>query len=114
MNDGLNVASRIAHRYKETSFLSTEQHIQAKYDDELDPKMNEKERYMLYHRRFAQLTPAKIAKFHEVTTRQEKIRVPEVKEICEVCALTKMRINISKQLRDHKVTKLALIQFDIA
>jgi len=35
-------------------------------------------------------------------------------EPCEVCALTKMKNSIPKQLREHKATKLALIQFDIA
>jgi hypothetical protein len=40
--------------------------------------------------------------------------VPEKKEICEVCALTKMRNSIPKQLRDYKAKKLALVQFDIA
>ena len=114
MNDGLYVVSHIADGYEETAFQSTEQHTQAKCENELDLKMKEKERYMLYHRRFAHLGLAKIAKLHEVTTLQEKIRVPEVREICEVCALTKMRNKISKQLREHKATKLALIQFDIA
>jgi hypothetical protein len=69
---------------------------------------------VLFHRRFVHLGPAKIAKLYEVTTLQKKIRVLEIMEICEVCALTKIRNSIPKQLREHKATKLALIQFDIA
>jgi hypothetical protein len=49
-----------------------------------------------------------------LTTLQKKIQVPETMELCEVCALTKMRNSIPKQLREHKAAKLALIQFDIA
>jgi hypothetical protein len=82
--------------------------------DKAELKIREKERYLLYHRRFAHLGPAKIAKLYEVTTLEKKIKVPEKKEICEVCALTKMRNSIPKQLRDYKAEKLALVQFDIA
>ncbi|KAF7566254.1 hypothetical protein PtrM4_145740 [Pyrenophora tritici-repentis] len=110
MDDGLYVVSHIADGYQETAFLGTELHAPVK--SEL--KVNEKERYLLYHRRFAHLGPAKIAKLHEVTTLQKKIQVPEKIEICEVCSLTKMKNSIPKQLREHKATKLALVQFDIA
>jgi hypothetical protein len=92
---------------------STEQYIPAEID-EAELKMRDKERYLLYHRRFAHLGPAKIAKLHEVTTLQKKIQVPEKMELCEVCALTKIRNSIPKQLRGHKAAKLALIQFNIA
>ncbi|KAF7569560.1 UBN2 multi-domain protein [Pyrenophora tritici-repentis] len=110
MDDGLYVVSHIADGYHETAFLGTEPHTPVK--SEL--KVNEKERYLLYHRRFAHLGPTKIAKLHEVTTLQKKIQVPEKIEICEVCSLTKMKNSIPKQLREHKATKLALVQFDIA
>jgi hypothetical protein len=113
IDDGLYVVSHIAEGYRETAFLSTEQHTPAEFD-ESELKGGEKERYLLYHRRFAHLGPAKIAKLHEVTTLQKKIQVPETMEVCEVCALTKMRNSIPKQLREHKAAKLALIQFDIA
>lgn len=113
MDDGLYVVSHIADGYQETAFPSTEQHTPAALD-QAELEIQEKERYMLYHRRFAHLGPAKIAKLHKVTTLQKKIKVPEKKEICEVCALTKMRNSIPKQLRDHKAGKLALVQFDIA
>jgi hypothetical protein len=113
MDDGLYVVSHVADGYQETAFPSTEQHTLPEFD-EAEHKAGEKERYLLYHRRFAHLGPAKIAKLHEVTTLQKKIRVPETMELCEVCALTKMRNSIPKQLREHKAAKLALIQFDIA
>jgi hypothetical protein len=113
MDDGLYVVSHIADGYRETAFPSTEQHTLTE-PDEAELEIREKERYLLYHRRFAHLGPAKIAKLHEVTTLEKKIKVPEKKEICEVCALTKMRNSIPKQLRDHKAEKLALVQFDIA
>jgi hypothetical protein len=113
MDDGLYVVSHIADGYQETAFPSTEQHTPTE-PDEAELEIREKERYLLYHRRFAHLGPAKIAKLHEVTTLEKEIKVPEKKEICEVCALTKMRNSIPKQLRDHKAEKLALVQFDIA
>jgi hypothetical protein len=113
MDDGLYVVSHITDGYQETAFPSAEQHKPTEFD-ETELKDGEKERYLLYHRRFAHLGPAKIAKLHEVTTLQKKIQVPEKMEPCEVCALTKMRNSIPKQLREHKATKLALIQFDIA
>jgi hypothetical protein len=113
IDDGLYVVSHIADGYRETAFLSTEQHTPAGFDG-TELKAGEKERYLLYHRRFAHLGPAKIAKLHKVTTLQKKIQVLEKMEVCEVCALTKIRNSIPKQLREHKATKLALIQFDIA
>jgi hypothetical protein len=66
------VVSHIAEGYCETAFLSTEQHTPAEFD-ESELKGSEKERYLLYYRRFAHLRPAKIAKLHEVTTLQKKI-----------------------------------------
>jgi len=120
MDDGLYVVSHIAGGYQETAFPGTELHAPPPDTEvlhtpaESELKASEKERYLLYHRRFAHLGPAKIATLHEVTTLQNKIRVPVKKEICEVCALTKMRNRIPTQLRDHKAEKLALIQFDIA
>ena len=120
MDDGLYVVSHIADGCQETAFPGTEfykpvQDMEDPYAlDEPELKADKKERYLLYYRRFAHLGPAKIAKLHEVTTLENRIQVPVKKEICEVCALTKMRNSISKQLRDHKAEKLALVQFDIA
>jgi hypothetical protein len=110
IDNGLYVVSHIADGYQETAFLGTELHTA----DKSELKVSEKKRYLLYYRRFAHLGPAKIAKLHEVTTLQKKIQVLEKIEPCEVCALTKIRNSIPKQLREQKATKLALIQFDIA
>jgi hypothetical protein len=49
-----------------------------------------------------------------VTTLDQLIKVPKDLEICEVCAIVKMKNTISKTFTDHIVSKLALIQFDIA
>ena len=108
MDDGLYIVSHIAEGYRKTAFPSTEQYTPAEFD-EAELKGGKKERYLLYHRRFVHLGPAKIAKLHEVTTLQKKIQVPEKMEPCEVCALIKMKNSIPKQLREHKATKLALI-----
>ena len=47
--------------------LSTEQHIPAEID-EAELELRDKERYVLYYRRFAHLGPAKIAKLYKVPT----------------------------------------------
>ena len=66
------------------------------------------------HRRFNHLGPEKIRNLHKVTTISAPIKIPTEREICEVCALTKMKNRIPKTLSEHKDHKLALIQFDIA
>jgi hypothetical protein len=59
IDDSLYVVSHIAYRYQETAFPSTEKHTPPEFD-EAELKADEKERYLLYHRRFAHLGPAKI------------------------------------------------------
>ncbi|KAI0993630.1 hypothetical protein K3495_g14554, partial [Podosphaera aphanis] len=83
-------------------------------DAELTP--NEKDRYMLYHRRFSHLGPQKLRTLHKVTNLSRPIKVPQSLEerICEVCLLTKMRNKTSKELAKWKTEKLALIHVDIA
>jgi hypothetical protein len=56
----------------------------------------------------------KISKLHNVTTLDQPIKVPKDLNICEVCAIATMKNSIPKTLADHMVSKLALIQFDIA
>jgi hypothetical protein len=70
--------------------------------DEPELLDKDKEKYELWHRRFAHLGPAKIAKLHEVTTLKKAIKVPERKEVCEVCNLTKMRNKFNKHLSKWK------------
>lgn len=75
---------------------------------------SEKERYMLWHRRFAHLGPEKLRNLHKVTTLREAIKIPKHREICDVCQLTKMTNKFPNLLSDHKSSRLSLIQLDIA
>jgi hypothetical protein len=72
-----------------------------------------KDRYLLFHRRFAHLSPKKISKLHTVTTLDKPVKVPKDLKICEGYAITKMKNSIPKTLANHMVSKLSLIQFDI-
>jgi hypothetical protein len=49
-----------------------------------------------------------------VTTLDQPIKVPKDLKIFEICAIAKMNNTISKTLANYMVSKLALIQFDIA
>jgi hypothetical protein len=49
-----------------------------------------------------------------VTTLNQPIEVPKDLDICEVCAITKMKNSIPKTLANHMISKLTLIQVDIA
>lgn len=84
--------------------------------NETDLTLKEKERYMLYHRRFAHLGPQRLKNLHLVTNLTRPIQVPQSNDerICEICLLTKMRNRTSKTLAKWKDTKLALIHFDVA
>jgi hypothetical protein len=73
-----------------------------------------KDRYLLLHRHFADLGLKKISKFHTLTTLDKAVKVPKDLEICEVYAIAKMKNSIPKPLANHTVSKLSLIQFDIA
>jgi hypothetical protein len=48
-----------------------------------------------------------ISKLHTITTLDQPIKIPKNLDICEVCAIAKMKNSIPKILADH-------IQFDIA
>lgn len=76
---------------------------------ELDPcidtesveiKQRDKERYLLWHRRFAHTGKEKIRTLHNVSTLKQRILVPRLsqEEVCEICALTKMKNMISRTL----------------
>ena len=49
-----------------------------------------------------------------MTTLRKPIKVPANRDVCEVCAITKIENSIPKELSQWKKTKLALIEFDIA
>jgi hypothetical protein len=129
MQNGLYVVSHIAKGYKEMAFpsmeldnVTTTAQISpidevATNDENSDDeaiKKSDKERYLKYHRRFAHLGPDKIRNLHKVTTLKKKIKVPLNLDICEVCALTKLRNKIPKELSVWSKMILGRIQFDVA
>ncbi|KAI0994162.1 hypothetical protein K3495_g14020, partial [Podosphaera aphanis] len=81
-----------------------------------DIKFSDKERYLLWHRRFAHAGKEKIRTLHHVSNLKQRILVPSSsqEEVCEVCAITKMKNKISKTLSPWKEKRLGLIQLDIA
>jgi hypothetical protein len=86
-------------------------------DDDLDCESSlsrdEKSRYELWHRRFAHLGPDKIRSLHRVTTLAEAVKVPSLRDVCEVCALTKLRNKTSKVLAKRKEGILEMVSVDI-
>ena len=66
------------------------------------------------HRRFNYLGLDKIRNLYKVTTLLHLVKVPIIRDICEVYAITKITNLIPKLLSKHKAFLLALIQFDIA
>ena len=61
------------------------------------------------HRQFNHLGPEKIRNLHKVTIINALIKILIEQEVCEVCALTKIKNMIPKTLSEHKDYKLALI-----
>jgi Reverse transcriptase (RNA-dependent DNA polymerase)/gag-polypeptide of LTR copia-type len=126
MNDGLYIVTHVAEGYEDTAFagaianeaepvnVDMQDAVEHVERDEPELTLNEKEYYLLMHRRFSHLGPEKLRNLHKVTTLSRPIKTPSKKEICEVCSLTKMTNLIPKQLSPHKLSKLALIQFDVA
>jgi hypothetical protein len=134
--DGLYVISKVARGYEETAFLAKRanrerrsispvtrgkspgascDHYQESSSAEGKAQSKvELERYKLFHRRFAHLRPEVIKNLHRVTTLKERVHIPEKREICEVCALTKLRNQTSKVLSPWKDSVLELVSLDIA
>lgn len=118
MQDGLYCVTNVAKGYEETALNTQEQVIKSKPDEshESDNEattQKDRARYLRYHKRFAHLGPKKIANLHHVTT-TKRIKVPKDLSICEVCALTKLRNKIPKELAEWAKTLLGRIQFDVA
>ena len=70
-------------------------------DDEYSRRLliqAEKDRYLLFHRRFAYLSPNKIRNLYKVTTLKKPIRVPKNTKIYKVYSLTKLRNKIPKTI----------------
>jgi hypothetical protein len=87
---------------------------EAQSSDDEATKRSDKERYTLFHRRFAHLGPDKLRNLHKVTTLKEKIKIPQDRGICDVCSLAKLHNKIPKTLRDWNTELLGRVQFDIA
>ena len=121
IRNGLYIVTHVAKRRREVALSSAI--FQAKDDaievaaignEKLNESINHEARYQLMHRRFNHLGPDKIRNLHKVTTISPPIKIPSVREVCEVCTLTKMTNRIPTTLSDHKDETLKLIQFDIA
>ncbi|KAI0991347.1 hypothetical protein K3495_g16840, partial [Podosphaera aphanis] len=131
MKNGLYIVSKIAKGYEETAFPSMKidslnslnptpdindkvGHSSYEISDNEAIKSSDKQRYLIWHRRFAHLGPEKLRNLHKVTSLKKPIKVPRDLDICEVCALTKIRNRIPKQLRSWTIELLGRVQFDVA
>ncbi|KAI1007133.1 hypothetical protein K3495_g1098 [Podosphaera aphanis] len=131
MKNDLCIVSKIAKGYEETAFPSMEidifnplnatpdindsvSHSIYEISDKEAIKSSDKQRYLIWHRRFAHLGPGKLRNLHKVTSLKKPIKIPRDLDICEVCALTKIRNRIPKQLRSWTIELLGLVQFDVA
>ncbi|RFU24803.1 hypothetical protein B7463_g11531, partial [Scytalidium lignicola] len=92
MKNGLYIVLHVSKGYEETAFPSVEldektteiqTHANDNQTNEPELKDTEKERYLLFHRRFAYLGPKKIRNLHKVTTLETLIKVPRKRKICE-------------------------------
>ena len=72
------------------------------------------ERYKLFHRRFGHIGQNALRILHTGTNLTRSIKIPTDLEICDVCAVTKMKRRNSKVLAKHKDHRLALLSVDIA
>jgi hypothetical protein len=131
MINGLYITTHIADGYKEMAFesieldetpaaqinetipLLTREPAEDRSDDEA-VKKSDLERYLKYHQRFAHLGPNKIRNLHKVTTLEKRVKVPRNLDVCDVCALTKMKNKIPKELSPWSNEILGQIQFDVA
>ncbi|RAL58199.1 hypothetical protein DID88_002302 [Monilinia fructigena] len=115
MKDGMYIISHVKPGYEDSAFFALSAEIIDGTKGEVEElTMTEKERYLIWHRRFNHLGPDKIRNLHKVTTLQRPIKVPSTLDVCEVCALTKMTNRIPSQLSARKSKRLELIHFDIA
>jgi hypothetical protein len=111
-------------RYRDTAFPCGDYNVSDSNEQQLPIRalsthtsglnQSAKDRYLLPHRHIPHLGPKKINKLDTVTTLDKPVKVPTDLEICEVCAIAKMKNSISKTLANHMVSKLSLIQLDIA
>ena len=84
MSNGLYIVTHVAGGYEETAFAVTDINMPNAEEEAYVPKKPErpeltedqKEVYMLMHRRFNHLGPDKIRNLHKVTTLPKPIKVP--------------------------------------
>lgn len=114
IRNGLYIVTHVADGYHDKAFVAfpanNEEEIVSivKYQiTNLTPK--QESLYKLMHRRFNYLGPRKIRNLHKVTTISTLIKIPTEREVCEVCALTKIKNKIPKTLSEHKDRRLALV-----
>ena len=72
------------------------------------------ERYKLFYRRFGHVGLNALRILHTGTNLTRSIKILIDLEICDVCAVTKMKRRNSKVLAKHKDRRLALLFVDIA
>src|SRR5204863_7134767 len=98
MRDGLYIGTNIADGYEEAGFpgvetdaamTKVEEHTHPHTAEELS--ISEQEIYILWHRQFSHLGPMKLQNLHKISTLSKPIKVPVNRELCRVCALTKMK-----------------------
>jgi hypothetical protein len=124
IENGPYIVHHIAKHHKDMAFPSIDYDMSNSIDQLLPISesskqtgwlnQSAKDRYLLFQQRYAHLRQKKISKLHTVPSVDQPIKVPEDLDICEVCAIAKMTNSIPKTRADHMVSKLALIQFDIA
>src|ERR1700712_6016356 len=128
MVNGLYIVTNVAASLEDKAFPSVDtedvdetaqpsvvdSHEEAQSSDDEATKKSDKERYILFHRRFAHLGPEKLRNLHKVTNLKDKIKIPKDRGVCDVCSLAKLHNKIPKTLRDWNTELLGRVQFDIA
>lgn len=99
---------------KKVAFAGQEVEGETSSDNDNATGDGEVKRYLKYHQRFAHLGPNTIRNLHKVTTLEKKVKIPKDLDICDVCALTKMKNRIRKELSVWPTETLDLVQFDVA
>jgi hypothetical protein len=117
MENGLDIVKHVSKQYKETAFPSVDYNMNNSNQQQLpmttssrqSGELNQfaKDRYLLFHKRFAHLGPMRNSKLYTMTTLDQPIKVPKDLEICKVCAVAKMNNTILKTLANHMVSKFA-------
>ena len=118
LQDGLYIVNHIADGYEEIALparvIKENQAKNSRKENLRYPATNKEKRaeleyYQLMHKRFNYLGPGKIRVLHKYTTLAKPVKIPENIPMCHVCAITKMRNSIPKELSSKKIGLLQLI-----